>query len=174
MSAKKKLLTFTIPDDITRDLPFIPKSPKDLETRVQPTTTSKKDTGNKKDTSNKDDTGINKRGILTPNPVLSSNNISLQATFLKTLDEKLTKSEMSIYFFLINRTSGNNSLETGIIGSTEIAQAVKVTLLTVKRSMRKLKQEKLLLVKEQFNTSNKKGSIYKITLPQTQEPKQND
>jgi len=43
-----------------------------------------------------------------------------------------------------------------------------VALLTVKRTIRKLKEADLLALKEQFNTADRKGSVYQVILPDKQ------
>ncbi len=156
----KKNLSFKMPDDIHRDLPFIPKSSQELKDREHPpvlVSTLANDTSIKEDTGIIGDTGIkNITGI---------NLEALEGSVLRSLGNNLTKSERTIYLFLLRLAVQHKDLMTGVIGYAEISKATHVVLLTVKRSVRKLKAGGLLNLKDQFNTAAKKGSIYQVVLP---------
>jgi len=67
-----------------------------------------------------------------------------------------------------NDTGNKKDLTTRVVGYAEISKAAKVALLTVKRTIRKLKEADLLALKEQFNTADRKGSVYQVILPDKQ------
>jgi hypothetical protein len=159
MKSKKNSLSFKMPEDIHRDLPFIPKSQQELKDREHPPVSDNTLTNKTTqiDTSIKADTGIKN--------VTGVNLEAFEGVVIRSLDNSLTKSERSIYLFLLRLAVHHEDLMTGVIGYAEISKAIQVVLLTVKRSIRKLKAGGLLNIKDQFNTADKKGSVYQVILP---------